>query len=93
MALPETERLTRMLVGTALSRAICSIGELGVADHIESGAPQPVERLSILTGTHEESLYRLLRFTASYGLFRETEHRAFDHTGLSAALRTDAPYR
>lgn len=91
MALPETERLTRMLVGTALSRAICSIGELGIADHIESGVPQPVERLSILTGAHEESLYRLLRFTASYGLFRETAHRAFDQTPLSAALRTDAP--
>lgn len=43
MALPETEQLTRILTGAALSRAICTIGELGVADHIQDGAPQTVE--------------------------------------------------
>jgi hypothetical protein len=90
MALAETEQLTRMVAGTALSRAICTIGELGVADHIESGAPQPVEKLARLTGAHEASLYRMLRFTASYGVFREMAHREFDHTSLSAALRSDA---
>jgi hypothetical protein len=79
-----------MLVGAALSRAICTIGDLGVSDHIEPGAPQPVARLAQLTATHERSLYRLLRFTASYGIFRETGDRAFDHTPLSAALRGDA---
>lgn len=79
-----------MLASAALSRAICTIGELGVADHIESGAPQPVANLARLTGAHERSLYRVLRFTASYGVFRETGHREFDHTRLSAALRSDA---
>jgi hypothetical protein len=90
MALSETEQLTRMVASTALSRAICTIGELGVADHIESGAPQPVKTLARLTGAHEASLYRMLRFTASYGVFRETGDREFDHTRLSAALRSDA---
>jgi hypothetical protein len=42
----ETERLTRLVCSAALSRAVCSIAELGVADHIETGAPQPVERLA-----------------------------------------------
>jgi ubiquinone/menaquinone biosynthesis C-methylase UbiE len=90
MGLSETEQLTRMVASTALSRAICTIGELGVADHIESGAPQPVKTLARLTGAHEASLYRMLRFTASYGVFRETGDREFDHTRLSAALRSDA---
>ncbi len=90
MALPETEQLSRMLASAALSRALCTIGELGIADHIESGAPQPVVKLAQLTGSHEPSLYRMLRFTASYGVFRETGHREFDHTRLSAALRSDA---
>lgn len=72
MALAETEELTRMICGAALSRAICAIGELGVADHITSGAPQPVETLARLTKTHERFLYRLLRFTASHGLFSES---------------------
>lgn len=79
-----------MIASAALSRALCTIGELGVADHIESGASQPVQTLARLTGAHEESLYRVLRYTASYGVFRETGHRAFEHTRLSAALRTDA---
>jgi hypothetical protein len=90
MALPETEQLTRMVASAALSRAICTIGELGIADHIESGKPQPVATLARLTGAHEPSLYRMLRFTASYGVFRETGDRQFDHTRLSAVLRTDA---
>jgi SAM-dependent methyltransferase len=90
MALAETEQLTRMICGAALSRAIGTIGKLGVADHIQAGTAQPVETLARLTGTHERSLYRLLRFTASYGIFREIDARKFDHTALSAALRSDA---
>jgi hypothetical protein len=90
MALAETERLTRMIASAALSRAICTIGELGVADHITAGSPQSIKTLARLTATHERSLYRLLRFTASYEVFRETGDREFEHTALSAALRTDA---
>jgi hypothetical protein len=90
MGLAETEQLTRMIASAALSRAICTIGELGVSDHIKPGAPESVETLARLTGTHERSLYRLLRFTASYGVFRETADRRFDQTPLSAALGTDA---
>jgi len=86
----ETEQLTRMIASAALSRAICTIGELGVADHIKAGSPESVKTLARVTGAHERSLYRLLRFTASYGVFRETGDRAFDQTPLSAALSTDA---
>ncbi len=91
MGLAETEQLTRMIASAALSRAICTIGELGVSDHIKAGAPESVETLARLTGTHERSLYRLLRFTASYGVFRETGDHSFDQTPLSAALSTEAP--
>jgi hypothetical protein len=90
MALADTERLSRMLASAALSRAICTIAELGVADHIEMGSPQKAETLARLTGADERTLYRLLRFTASYEVFRETAQKRFDHTSLSAALRTDA---
>ena len=68
MALGETEQLSRMMISAALSRAMCTIGELGVADHIQAGKPQSVQDLARLTGSHERSLYRLLRFTASYGV-------------------------
>jgi hypothetical protein len=90
MGLAETEQLSRIGAQAALSRAICTIGELGVADHIEIGAPQPVQKLAQITGAHERSLYRLLRFTASYDIFKEVRPHEFDHTPLSAALRSDA---
>jgi len=77
--------------GAALSRAVCSIAELGVADLIETGHPQPIEHLARASKTHEASLYRVLRFLASHGLFQEAGDRHFDHTPLSAALRSDAP--
>src|SRR5262245_44088945 len=90
MALAETEQLSRMVASAALSRAICTIGELGVADHIPTGASRSIEKLAQFTSTHERSLYRLLRFTASYQVFREIANRSFEHTPLSAALRSDA---
>jgi hypothetical protein len=86
----ETEHLSRILASAALGRALCTIGELGVADHVQSDQPQPVATLARLTGAHERSLYRILRFAASYGIFRETQNREFAHTPLSAALRSDA---
>jgi len=89
MAHTETEQLNRMLQAAALSRAICTVAELGVADHIQPGAPQPVASLAAATGTHERSLHRLLRFMAGHGLFREATPGEFDHTPLSHVLRGD----
>ena len=91
MAQQETEQLTRILIGAALSRAVSSIAELGVADLIQTGQPQSVEYLASASKTHEPSLYRILRFMAGHGIFQETGDRRFDHTPLSAVLRSDAP--
>jgi hypothetical protein len=86
----ETEQLNRMLQAAALSRALCTVAELGVADHIETGSPQPVASLAAATGTHERSLYRVLRFMAANGVFKEASVGMFDHTPLSHVLRSDA---
>jgi hypothetical protein len=90
MGQAETEKLTQILFGAALSRALCTIAELGIADQINSGSPQSVELLARATGTHERSLYRILRFLASHGIFQEKGKRQFDHTPLSHCLRGDA---
>jgi hypothetical protein len=90
MAQAETEKLTQMVFGASLSRAISCIAELGVADQIEAGSPQPIESLARVTGAHERSLYRILRFLASNGIFKEKNGRYFDHTALSHCLRSDA---
>jgi O-methyltransferase domain len=49
-----------------------------------------VESLARATGTHERSLYKILRFLASHGIFLEKGNREFDHTPLSYCLRSDA---
>jgi hypothetical protein len=90
MSQQETEKLTQMVFGAGLSRAICTVAELGIADQIEAGSPQPVSSLARATGAHERSLYRIMRFLASHGLFQEKSDRQFDHTPLSLCLRSDA---
>jgi hypothetical protein len=90
MAQAETEHLLKIMLNVALSRAVCTIAQLGIADQIEAGSPQTVEALASATATHERSLYRILRFLASYGIFQETGYRQFAHTPLSHCLRTDA---
>src|SRR5262245_37055772 len=90
MSQRETDQLNRLIQIAALSRALGTIAELGVADHIIQGTPQPVSVLAAATGTHERSLHRVLRFMASHGVFAETSPGQFDHTPLSAVLRGDA---
>lgn len=75
--------------GAALSRALSSVAELGVADHIETGSQRSAADLAAATGTHERSLYRVLRFLAGHGIFRETAAGEFEHTPLSECLRED----
>ena len=84
----ETDQLNQILHGVALTRAMCTVADLGVADHIEAGKPRSAAYLAQATRTHERSLYRLLRFLASHGLFQETKSGEFDHTPLSSALRS-----
>jgi hypothetical protein len=59
MAQAETEQLTRILWGAALSRAVGIIAEFAIADQIDAGSPRSVESLAGATGTHERSLYRI----------------------------------
>jgi hypothetical protein len=68
MAQAETERLTEILCGAALSRAVCTIAELGIADQIEPGSPQAVESLAEAIGTHARS-FQLRRVSTLRGVF------------------------
>jgi hypothetical protein len=78
-----------MLLGKWVSSAISAAAHFGIADHLESGPKSPKE-LASLTGTQERPLYRLLRATASVGVFTELEDGRFAQTPLSEPLRTNA---
>lgn len=72
------------------TQAIAVAAKLGVAD-VVSAVPMDVAEIARRVGAHEPSLYRLMRFLATEGLFAETEPRRFTETALSNGLRSDAP--
>jgi hypothetical protein len=82
--------LTQMAFGAMLTQALYVAAKLGVADMLAAG-PRAVAELAAETGTHERSLYRLLRSLASNGIFSETAPKVFALTPLAEPLRADAP--
>lgn len=87
---PPEAVLKNYLFGAILQRAIVEAARLGLADHL-AGGPLPADELARKTNTHAPSLYRLLRYLASAGLFAETAGQKFEQTPLSALLRSDTP--
>jgi SAM-dependent methyltransferase len=85
-----SQDLLRMGFGFAVAQALHVAAELGIADLLQD-APRSAEDLARATGTDAGALYRLLRFLASEGVFREEAAGRFAQTELSAGLRADAP--
>jgi hypothetical protein len=82
--------LTRLAFGVKLTQALYVAAKLGIADMLAQG-PRSISKLAVYTGTHERSLYRVLRSLASVGVFREVEPKVFALTHYADALRSDAP--
>jgi hypothetical protein len=89
-AAPPEAVLTQMAFGALLTQALYVAAKLGVADLL-AGGERPVAELARATGTHERSLYRVLRSLAGAGVFRETGAKTFALTPLAEPLRSDAP--
>lgn len=84
------QQLGRVITAYWHSQAVYVAAELGIADLLADG-PRGVDQLAEATGSHADSLFRLLRALASIGIFEETEPRVFAITPLADALRSDAP--
>ena len=82
--------LLRMIWGTHISRAVYVAAELRIADLLADG-PLSSNELARRTGTHEPSLYRILRLLAALGVFAQDDSRTFRLTVVGDRLRTDAP--
>ena len=79
------------IIGNVLvARSLAIVAELGLADLVQT-EPQSVTQLAHATGTHADSLYRLLRMLASYGVFAEDDGGLFHPTPMSLLLETDRP--
>lgn len=79
-----------MVSAVYLARAVYVAAELGLADLLHDG-PRDAGGLAQLACCDTDSLYRLLRFLAGHGIFREDDERHFHLTPLAAVLQTEGP--
>src|SRR5215475_13911511 len=89
-ATPPALALLQQALGFWISRAICVVARLGIADLLKDG-PLDTRTLAAAAGMHAPSLYRVLRTLASVGIFAEGEDGRFGLTPQAAPLRRDAP--
>jgi hypothetical protein len=82
--------LLRMIWGTHISRAVFVAAELGIADLLADG-PLSSGDLARRTGTHAQSLHRVLRLLAALGVLDQDDGEAFGLTIIGERLVTDAP--
>ena len=80
--------LRHLSTGFWISQAIAVAADLGIADHLKNGSKTCAE-LAQAVGADPGALYRLLRGTASVGVFAEGEPGRFTLTPLAALLLTD----
>jgi len=76
----------RMLAGGITTNAIAVAAKLGISDLLSQGPKSPVELASV-TRVHAPSLYRVLRFLASLGIYAETADGKFELTPMAQCLR------
>lgn len=88
--LPPDAQLLQLATGAFVSQAIYVAAKLGVADLLADG-PRSTEYLSVATGTHEPSLYRVLRSISSIGVFTELPDGTFANSPMSESLKADHP--
>ena len=88
---PEDLReLVRLIGGYRISQAIYVAAELGIADLLKRRG-KTADELAAETGSHPESLYRVLRLLAGAGLVVENAPRRFVLTRLGAGLASNIP--
>ncbi len=89
-SMPPEAMFMQLSMGFFISQAIYAATELNIADHLANG-PKPVSELANSSGSHQRSLYRLLRTLASVGVFAERDDRHFENTPMSAMLISANP--
>jgi prolycopene isomerase len=81
--------MIQMISGIWGSQLIYVAAKLGIPDLLAEHGPLDAKRLAELTGSHERSLYRVLRALTTLGLFDLNEAGCFRLTPFGALLRSD----
>jgi hypothetical protein len=82
--------LKTMIDGYRLSQMIHVAAKLNIADLLAAG-PMTIDELAGATEAHSESLRRVLRALASFGIFFEGSDGAFQLTPIATLLRHAVP--
>lgn len=82
--------LRSLIAGYRVSQAIHVAASLGIPDLLADG-PRTSDDLASDSGSHPDTLYRLLRALAAVGVLHEAEERSFSLTSMGDCLRSDAP--
>ncbi|WP_433254623.1 methyltransferase [Streptosporangium sp. CA-135522] len=88
--LPAAARLLLLTSGKRITQVVHVVAELGIADHL-ADHPQTAAELAEVTGTHEESLARVLRAATTLEVLEELPDGRFTLTAMSEMLRRDNP--
>jgi len=86
---PPAIAVLQMVTAPWITQAIYVVAKLGIADLL-AGRGQNAAELAAATGTHADSLARVMRALVSVGIFQEDGGR-YGLTPLGETLRTDAP--
>ncbi|WP_354643757.1 methyltransferase [Kitasatospora camelliae] len=85
------ERLLHLMTGAWATQALAVAADLRLADHLAAEPRPDLARLADLTGTHRESLGRLLRYLATLGVVTTADPAdGYLLTPIGELLRTDA---
>lgn len=87
----EAQSLARLVFGFMPAQMVHAAATLGLADLIGEGSRTAAD-LAQATGTDADSLRRLLRALAVFGVFVESEPDRFALAPMGTALRTDVPH-
>jgi hypothetical protein len=87
---PPPLAMLQLMSGFWISRCIYITAKLGLADLLKDG-PKTAADLAEATGTHDSSLFRVLRALASVGILAQDEQDRFGDTPLLQTLRSDVP--
>src|SRR5580704_10254828 len=86
---PPAAKMMHLLAGAHVTGAVSCVAQLGIADLLEAG-PKTAAELAGQIKADAAALYRLMRATASVGVFAEGPDGKFSQTPTSAVLRSDA---
>ena len=83
-------QMRNLLMGFVVSRALQVAAELGLADALANG-PRDRDALAREVGAHADTMDRLMRTLASFGVFDRLPDGRFANTPHSEFLRSDTP--